>query len=103
VTLTSRVVAIPGDVVVGRDGNAYVNEFKIDDIQTAPFPRTEVGPDRYFVLGDNRSDARDSRDFGPVPREAIFGRVLWVVWPLGDFGSPELRREGPPPGSGLCD
>ena len=102
-TLTSRVVAIPGDVVVGRDGNAYVNEFKIDDIQTAPFPRTEVGPDRYYVLGDNRSDARDSRDFGPVPREAIFGRVLWVVWPLGDFGSPELRREGPPPGSGLCD
>jgi signal peptidase I len=103
VTVLSRVVAIPGDVVVGRDGNAYVNEFKIDDIQTAPFPRVEVGPERYFVLGDNRSDARDSRDFGEVPRDAIFGQVVWVYWPLGDFGSPELRHEGPPPGPGLCD
>jgi signal peptidase I len=63
----------------------------------------QVGPDRYYVLGDNRSDARDSRDFGPVPRDAIFGRVVWVLWPLGDFGSPELRHEGPPPGPGLCD
>jgi signal peptidase I len=103
VTLTSRVVALPGDVVVGRAGRVYVNEFKIDDIRTAPFPRVQVGPDRYYVLGDNRSDARDSRDFGPVPRDAIFGRVVWVLWPLGDFGSPELRHEGPPPGPGLCD
>jgi signal peptidase I len=103
VTLVRRVVGLPGDEVIGRDGNVYVNGFKIDDIQTAPFPRTEVGPDRYFVLGDNRSATRDSRDFGAVPDDAIFGRVLWVYWPLGDFGSPELRHEGPPPGPGLCD
>jgi signal peptidase I len=103
VTITRRVVALPGDVVVGRDANVYVNEFKIDDIETAPFPRVEVGPERYFVLGDNRNASQDSRDFGPVPREAIFGRVVWVFWPLGDFGSPELRREGPPPGPDLCD
>jgi signal peptidase I len=103
VTLTRRVVGLPGDVVVGREGRVYVNEFKIDDIETAPFPRTEVGPDRYFVLGDNRSVSQDSRDFGAVPRESIFRRVVWVFWPLGDFGSPEIRHEGPPPGPGLCD
>jgi signal peptidase I len=102
-SLTKRVVAIPGDQVQGRDGNVFVNGFKIDDIETEPFPREEIGADEYFVLGDNRSFSQDSRDFGTVPRDAIFGKVFWVFWPLGDFGSPELRHEGPPPGAGLCD
>ena len=102
-SLTKRVVAIPGDQVEARDGNVYVNGFKIDDIETKPFPRVEVGSDEYFVLGDNRSFSQDSRDFGAVPRDAIFGRVFMVYWPLGDLGSPEIRHEGPPPGEGLCD
>ncbi len=102
-SLTKRVVAIPGDQVEGRDGNVYVNGFKIDDIVTEPFPRVEVGSDEYYVLGDNRSFSQDSRDFGAVPRDAIFGRVFMVYWPLGDLGSPEIRHEGPPPGEGLCD
>lgn len=102
-SLTKRVVALPGDQVQGRDGNVYVNGFKIDDIVTKPFPRVEVGADEYYVLGDNRSFSQDSRDFGAVPRNAIFGRVFMVYWPLGDLGSPEIRHEGPPPGEGLCD
>lgn len=103
VSLTKRVVALPGDQVVGRDSRVFVNGFKIDDIVTRPFPRVDVGADEYFVLGDNRSFSQDSREFGPVPRAAIFARVFWVFWPLADFGSPELRHEGPPPGAGLCD
>ena len=102
-SLTKRVVAIPGDTVQGRNGNVYVNGFKIDDIATEPFPRVEVGADEYFVLGDNRSFSQDSRDFGAVPRDAIFGRVFMVYWPIGDLGSPEIRHEGPPAGEVLCD
>ena len=102
-SLSKRVVAIPGDEVVGRDGNVYVNGFKIDDIETEPFPPVAVGQDEYFVLGDNRSFSQDSREFGAVPRDAIFGRVFMVYWPVRDLGSPEIRQAGPPPGEGLCD
>jgi len=52
-----RVVGVPGDTV----------------------GRWTIGPDEFFVLGDNRDNSRDSRNFGPVPRENISGRVshLW--------------------------
>ena len=101
--LAKRVVGVPGDQVVGRDGRVYVNGFKSDDIRTANFPQVDLGGDEYFVLGDNRSFSQDSRDFGPVRRDAIFGRVFLVFWPLGDFGAPESRHAGAPAGEGLCD
>ncbi len=93
-----RVIAIPGDSVVGRGGRVLVNGRKADDILTDPFPQTRLGDEQYFVLGDNRSFSQDSRDFGPVPRDAIFGRVVLNYWPLGRFGVPGYDKDLVPPG-----
>jgi signal peptidase I len=102
-TLLLRVAAGPNDVIVGRDGAVFVNDVKLDDITTRPFPRLKLAGDQYFVLGDNRSAALDSRSFGPVLDEAIFARALLVVWPLRDFGLLPDREVGEPLGPIDCD
>ena len=93
-----RVIGIPGDAVVGREGRVLVDGRQADDIPTEDFPLTRLGADEYFVLGDNRSFSQDSRDFGPVPRDAIFGRVVLIYWPLGRIGVPGYKRDLVPPG-----
>ncbi|HSF62182.1 MAG TPA: signal peptidase I [Gaiellaceae bacterium] len=102
VVLTLRVAAVPGDRIVGRDGSVFVNDVKLDAIETQPFPAVDVGGDQYFVLGDNRSAALDSRRFGPVLRNAIFARVFVVFWPLRDFTFRLDPESGPPPGAVDC-
>lgn len=41
----------------------------------------DLGPDEYFLLGDNSASSRDSREWGPVHGSRILGRPVWVVWP----------------------
>ena len=100
--LTKRVIGVPGDTVVSRGGHVFVNGRKADYIPTDPFPATRLGPEQYYVLGDNRSEAQDSTEFGPVPRAAIFGRAGLIYWPLGRFGMPGYDKSLVPPGQIVC-
>jgi signal peptidase I len=87
-----RVIGIPGDrVQVSQNGVVAVNgvqlqESYVNDLIN-PYQPTDIklGPDQYFVLGDNRGDSSDSRAWGPVPRKNIIGKAWLVYWPLGDF------------------
>jgi signal peptidase I len=100
--LTKRVIGVPADTVVGRNGRVFVNSRMADDIPTAAFPATHLGPKQYYVLGDNRSVSQDSRDFGPVPRAAIFARLILIYWPFGRFGTPGYDKRLVPPGHVVC-
>lgn len=99
--INKRVIGIPGDTVVGTRGRVYVDGRPADQIPTAPFRKVHLGHDQYFVMGDNRSVSEDSRIFGPVPRNAIYARVVLNVWPLHRFGVPKYRKAEKPPGA-LC-
>lgn len=88
-----RVVGLPGDRVEIRAGAVYVNgralqepyvpeEFR--DLGT--YPLVVVPEERYYVLGDHRSSSNDSRIWGPVPKEAIYGKAVFVYWPLDKLG-----------------
>lgn len=101
-TLVLRVAAGPGDTIVGKAGTVFVNEIKFDDITTKPFPEVKVPNEQYFLLGDNRSAAVDSRTFGPVLGNAIFAKVFAVYWPLRDLSFSLDQFTGAPPGRIDC-
>jgi signal peptidase I len=88
-----RVIALPGDVVEIDRGAVIVNgkplaedyvpeEYR--DYQSRPPQR--IGPDEYYVLGDHRSSSNDSRAWGTVPRQNIYGKAVFVYWPLDQMG-----------------
>jgi signal peptidase I len=88
-----RVIGMPGDRVEVRDGSVIVNEHTLvedyvpqeyrDQSEMRP---TTIGPDEYFVLGDHRSSSNDSRTWGMVPRRYIYGKAVFIYWPLDKIG-----------------
>lgn len=85
-----RVVGLPGESVVILDGELYVDDRRVDepyvDHATVDgyFSRTfEVPRDEVLVLGDNRANSVDSRDYGPIGADDLLGRVLVTLWPPG--------------------
>jgi signal peptidase I len=87
------VIAIPGDRLVIDHGVVYVNDKRIEEPyipqefrDTKSLEAMVVPADEYFVMGDHRSISSDSREFGPVKRELIYGKAAFVYWPTQDAG-----------------
>jgi signal peptidase I len=87
-----RLVGLPGETIsMNSDGQLYINGEPTNE----PYLRAErnrnpriikeqrLGPEQYYVMGDNRDASNDSRSFGPVSRELIYGKVVWRYWPPG--------------------
>ena len=88
-----RVVGLPGDTVMIDHGKVYVNGAALDEPYVPREYRDQqskspeiVPPDNYFVLGDHRGSSNDSRAWGTVPRSYIYGKAVFVYWPLDKMG-----------------
>lgn len=109
-----RVVAVPGDTIYRENGVTHVvysektgNTTEIFDVELDPlrngyalFPSSDdyepyqLGENEYFVVGDNRYNSHDSRDWndsdpsrdvGPITKDMIVGHVRYVIWPLSEI------------------
>lgn len=103
--LIKRLIGMPGDVLSVADGSLFVNGRRQDEpyvrqidgmtSPTEPLANPEewnlqrpytVPAGSYFMMGDNRTDSADSREFGPVKREAMIGSAFARYWPISRIG-----------------
>jgi len=89
-----RVIGLPGDTVEVEDGYVAVNGTKLVENYVPPqyrddrsYAKRVVPPDEYFVLGDHRVSSNDSRAWGFVPRNYIYGKAVFVFWPPEKIGT----------------
>ena len=88
-----RIIGLPGETIRILNGKVWINgqplqeNYLPDDNVTNPGSYLREGrpiiipQGEYIVMGDNRGHSRDSRDFGPIPKENIVGRALIRYWP----------------------
>jgi signal peptidase I len=88
-----RVIGLPGDRIWIDRGSVWVNGVPLRENyvperyrDSRPMAEMVVPDDSYFMMGDHRSISSDSREFGPVERDLVYGKAVFVYWPARDVG-----------------
>src|SRR3984957_14842103 len=94
-----RVIGLPGARIRIAHGQVFVNGSPLaedyvaerfrDPSTWAEGREVPVPKGDYFVLGDHRNSSSDSRAWGWVPRDNIYGKAVFVYWPLDKLGRVE--------------
>jgi signal peptidase I len=93
-----RVIGLPGEsvaIVGGQvviystkspNGEILSEKYIARDAEMTDMPKTELTEDEYFVMGDNRMFSFDSRNFGPIHKDKVVGKVLLRALPITRAG-----------------
>lgn len=88
-----RVIGLPGDRIWIDHGRVWLNGVALSEgyvpdryRDSRSMAEMVIPDDSYFMMGDHRSISSDSREFGPVERDLIYGKAVFVYWPARDAG-----------------
>jgi signal peptidase I len=88
-----RVIGVAGDRVRIDEGQIFVNGQRLDEpyvpaeyLDFRSYSEVTVPEHSYFLLGDHRTSSSDSREFGPVDQRFIYGKAVFVYWPMEKLG-----------------
>jgi signal peptidase I len=88
-----RVIAVEGDRIRVDRGVVVLNGKRMEEgyvpeeyRDTRSMAEIVVPEGSFFMMGDHRSISSDSREFGPVERDLIYGKAVFVYWPARDAG-----------------
>lgn len=88
--LAKRIVGLPGEVVTINQGQVSIDGIPLNDpyisTQASYSGEWKIADGQYFVLGDNRANSNDSKDWGLLPSENILAKAVWIYWPPPNFG-----------------
>jgi signal peptidase I len=85
-----RVIGVPGDVVSTTSSSVIVDGQTLHEPYiSVPFnfasDKWKLGPNQFFVMGDNRNNSLDSRSWGLLDKSYIVGKVVAVYWPVTNW------------------
>ncbi len=86
-----RVIGLPGETVEIRSGEVFINGERLPNtfgarLDDSTMPPLTVPDGAVFVLGDNRANSNDSRNWGMLAQEKIIGRAWISYWPPETWG-----------------
>ena len=102
-----RIIGLPGETIMVSSGQVFINGLPLNESYLPASLSIDPGSflsqgkqyiipsDYYILMGDNRPHSRDSREFGPIKKEAIVGKAFFVYWPpkaAGLVPAPRLAR-----------
>jgi signal peptidase I len=87
--IIKRIIGLPNETIKYINNNLYVD----DILYTEDFESSGIIEDfeilvpenKYFIMGDNREESKDSRDFGAIEENEIIGKPIFKFWPIKEL------------------